>query len=305
MIIMLDVVHDFFQTLEPYVEGPARSLAALFPTPNRVVIDQFFVYFLLSLWFCLCIFITSRACTRALVGKAYDQLLPNDRRTWHTNLVTFWPAFAVTAFAVTAVVEFDVSMTSFASAVSPYSVKACGLAIGYMTWDLAVMLLNWEDQCLAYGGEGAMYLFIVHHLLSIVLWPYALTRGLCVYHINWFLVSEATNFNMSLRWYFVKLDKTASKAYLLNGLAWIPLFMGIRVAVIPKLFQLYFSGDWSVFTGVEYWLARTTLPIPSLLNLYWARQIIDGAVQHLRGEPAPAKSTTTVVKSKSKSKKRN
>jgi hypothetical protein len=302
---MLDAVHDFFQALEPYVEAPARAIAALYPTPNRVLIDQFFIYFLLSLCFCLCMFITSRAFTHAIVGKAYDKLLPSDRRTWHTNLVTFWPAFAVTAFALPAIVEFDVSMTSFASNVSPYTVKACGLAIGYMTWDLAVMLLNWADQCLAYGGKGAMYLFIVHHLLSIALWPYALTRGLCVYHINWFLVSEATNFNMSLRWYLVKLDKTASKAYLLNGLAWIPLFMGIRVVVIPKLFMLYFHGDWSVFTSVEYWLARTTLPIPSFLNVYWARQIVEGAVQHLIGESAPAKAAVTKSKSKSKSKKMN
>jgi len=295
---MLEVLHDFFARLEPHVAAPARSLAALYPAPALRVSELFFTYFILSLCFCGVIFVASRSCTSAFVGKSYAALLPSDRRTWHTNMVTFWPAFAVTAFALPAVRTFDGSLTSFSSQASAYTIKACGMSIGYMTWDLGVMLMNWSDQCLAYGGEGPMYLFIVHHILSMILWPYALTRGLCAYHINWFLISECTNFNMSLRWYMVKLNMTKSKVYLLNGLSWIPLFLGVRVLVIPSLFKSYWYSDWSVFTPEQVWIARVTLPIPSLLNVYWARQIVQGAVQFLVTGEDPEKKAAPVAATK-------
>ena len=94
-------------------------------------------------------------------------------------------------------------------------------------------------------------------------------RGRCVYFINWFLVSEVTNFNMSLRWFLMKAKLENSKLYLWNGLTWLPLFFCIRVMVIPNLIDALLHSDWEVLTTGEKWTARLLLPIPMLLNTYW------------------------------------
>jgi hypothetical protein len=64
-------------------------------------------------------------------------------------------------------------------------------------------------------------------------------------------------------------------------LTWIPLFMGVRVVVIPRLFAAYVNSNWGVLTSSQYYAALITLPIPSLLNLYWAQQIVVGATKFL------------------------
>ena len=275
--------HDAFATLEPFL-APLGEWTAKVVTGNPAhdVARALFTYYFMSIACNAFIMLVSLCFSRRVVGaKRFDAMKPHERTTWHTNLCTFWPAFAVTAYALPAIATFSGKSDSFVSDVSALTSKACGLSIGYMTWDLGVILARWDDQVVAYGGKGALYLFIVHHVFSIVLWPYALMRHLCAYHINYFLVSEVTNFNMSLRWILAALNMSNTKLYLINGLAWIPLFLGVRVVVIPQLFAAYMNSDWGVLTTPQYYAALLTLPIPSLLNLYWAQQIVVGAAKFL------------------------
>lgn len=275
---------EFLTSFEPLVRAPARALASLVGgTGPAATAETLFAHYLISLAWCVVILLFSLACSRrCIVGaKRFDALRAHERSTWHTNLCTFWPAFAVTAYALPAILEFDGNVRTFKSVVSANTARACGMSVGYMTWDLFVIVTRWSDQKTAYGGANALWLFIAHHVFSIILWPYALTRGLCAYHINFFLVSEVTNFNMSLRWILATLKKTETKLYLVNGLGWIPLFVSVRVVVIPRLFDAFMKSDWSVFTPAQYWVALLTLPIPSMLNLYWTKQIIEGATKFL------------------------
>jgi hypothetical protein len=92
---------------------------------------------------------------------------------------------------------------------------------------------------------------------------------------------------MSLRWILDALQKQDTKLYLVNGLTWIPLFLSVRVLIIPRLLSAYMYSDWSVFNAAQYWTALLTLPIPSMLNLYWAQQIIVGAAKFLITGEAP------------------
>jgi hypothetical protein len=287
--------HALVARLEPFFVAPAKLSAALVTgsTTRHEIAETLFAYYFISIACCVGIMIFSLVFSRrCIVGaKRFDALRPCDRNTWHTNLCTFWPAFAVTMYAAPAIGTFAGRADSFTGAVSTLTAKACGMSIGYMTWDLFVIVSRWKDQLEAYGGAGALRLFIVHHVFSIVLWPYALTRGLCAYHINYFLVSEVTNFNMSLRWILSALKLSDSKLYLVNGLSWIPLFMGVLVVVIPRLYAAFMGSDWSVFTPAQYWAALLTLPIPSALNVYWAQQIVVGATKFLLTgeEPGAAK----------------
>ena len=57
--------------------------------------------------------------------------------------------------------------------------------------------------------------------------------------VNFFLVSELTNSNMATRWFLLKCKLESSTFYVLNGLAWIPLFLVVRVLVIPSMLQAF------------------------------------------------------------------
>jgi len=296
----LAFAHAAFESLEPRVDTLARWTSRLVTgADDHAVAHPLFAYFYISLACNAGILLASLLLSRRILGAArFDGMKPHHRVTWHTNLCTFWPAFAVTAYALPAVVDFRGNPNSFASEVSTMTSKGCGMSIGYMMWDLGVILVRWEDQLKAYGGAGALYLFIAHHVFSILLWPYALTRGLCAYDINYFLVSEVTNFNMSLRWILSALKMSDTTLYLVNGLGWIPLFLSVRVAVIPRLFASFVGSDWSVFTPAQRWVALLTLPIPSMLNLYWSKKIVFGALKFLTTGEEPDLKTSPAKKKK-------
>ena len=113
----------------------------------------------------------------------------------------------------------------------------------------------------AYGGVTpyALFIFLLHHTFSIAAWPYAVSAGRCVYFVNYFLVSEVTNFNMSLRWYLMKTNREGGSLYFWNGILWIPLFFCVRVAVIPNLVDRYLNSDWRALGPNETWAARLLL----------------------------------------------
>ena len=133
----------------------------------------------------------------------------------------------------------------------------------------------------AYGGLSPYVLFLFHHTLSIAAWPYAVSAGRCVYFVNYFLASEVTNVNMSLRWFLMKTGLEGSRVYFWNGILWIPLFFAVRVAVIPNLVDQYWNSDWSALGPVETWAARLLLPIPVGLNVYWFGLIVSTAVKYI------------------------
>jgi hypothetical protein len=151
----------------------------------------------------------------------------------------------------------------------------------------------------AYGGLSPYVLFLFHHTLSLLAWPYAVSAGRCTYFVNFFLVSEVTNVNLSLRWFLMKTGKgEESRAYFINGVLWIPLFFAVRVAVIPDLVDQYWNSDWSKLGPIETWAARTLLPVPVGLNVYWFGLIMHTAYVALFGKEAAKTAKTKETKKK-------
>ena len=246
------------------------------------VTSIFFAYVLFAITFCLCATVSSVVLSPKIFRKYWARVSDSDKKIWHTNMDTYFPAFFVTLFALPAILTFDGGDgTTFVHRASLDTVRACGLSLGYMAWDLAVMLEDPKGQQATYGGKKAYYLFIVHHVFSICIWPYAVLAGRCVYFVNFFLVSEVTNSNMSTRWFLLKCKLEKSAFYVLNGLAWIPLFLGVRVLVIPLMLKAFIFGSWNALSIGEKIVAFTTLPIPSMLNVYWARMIVRNALKYL------------------------
>ena len=190
--------------LGSYVDGLVKQgLTRALGPGDRVPLEIFFNYALFSLCICLGIFTASRIISPRLFKGAMSHLKPFEVKIWHTNMVTFLPTFAVTFFALPAILKYSAERYTFIAPASAETLKATGMSLGYMTWDLMVLIFDAKDQMAAYGGVTPYVLFIFHHTFSIAAWPYAVSAGRCVYFVNYFLVSEVTNFNMSLRWYLM------------------------------------------------------------------------------------------------------
>jgi hypothetical protein len=257
----------------------------------HVAFLMFITHAMLGLLCCVAVFLTSKLLSPIVFRSVLSKLAPFEQKIWHTNMVTFFPTFAVTYFALPAILDHAGARYSFVEPASANTLKACGMSLGYMTWDLGVLIFDARDQMRAYGGVLPYILFLFHHTLSIVAWPYAVCAGRCVYFVNFFLVSEVTNFNMSLRWFLLTAKKESGSLYMVNGLLWIPLFFAVRVAVIPRLVDEYWNGDWAQLGPVETMTARAMLPIPVMLNVYWMGLIASGALKFLKTgstEEAPA-----------------
>jgi hypothetical protein len=290
---------------EPGPMGPAvdalvdRALTLAFGAGDRPALAIFFHHALLALAMCACIFVASKALSPRLFGDALAKLEPFERKIWHTNMVTFFPAFAVTYYAAPAILEYSGTRYDFLHPASLNTLKGCGMSLGYMFWDLMVLLADPADQMKAYGGLSPYVLFLFHHTLSLLAWPYAVSAGRCTYFVNFFLVSEVTNVNLSLRWFLMKTGKgEQSVAYFINGVLWIPLFFAVRVAVIPDLVDQYWNSDWSKLGPIETWAARTLLPVPVGLNVYWFGLITHTAYVALFGTESAKTAKTKETKKK-------
>ena len=151
---------------------------------------------------------------------------------------------------------------SFVHPATHDTLKGCGMSLGYMFWDLMVLITDPVGQMKAYGGLSPYVLFLFHHTLSIAAWPWP-SPPADAYFVNYFLASEVTNVNMTLRWFLMKTGLEGSRVYFWNGILWIPLFFAVRVAVIPNLVDQYWNSDWSALGPVETWAARLLAPHPS------------------------------------------
>ena len=98
---------------EPGPMGPVvdalvdRALTLAFGAGDRPALAIFFHHALLALAMCACIFVASKALSPRLFGDALAKLEPFERKIWHTNMVTFFPAFAVTYYAAPAILEYS------------------------------------------------------------------------------------------------------------------------------------------------------------------------------------------------------
>jgi hypothetical protein len=54
------------------------------------------------------------------------------------------------------------------------------------------------------------------------------------------------------------------------------------------MLKAFIFGSWNALSAGEKIVAFTTLPIPSMLNIYWARMIVSNAMKYLLTGKDPA-----------------
>ena len=67
---------------------------------------------------------------------------------------------------------------------------ACGLTCGYFLQDCMNMLLNPKQFTKELGGASAYAIMWMHHVLSILIWPYALIYSKAAFFVIYFIATE-------------------------------------------------------------------------------------------------------------------
>ena len=150
----------------------------------------------------------------------------------------------------------------------PNASIACALAIGYMTFDLGAMLVGWRTSIKA-NGWLTYQLYIWHHLLSILFWPVAVLCGSFTFFVNWFVLSEMSSPWLGMRGAMLSLGTINTPLGLVVQLLFVLTFVLGRIVVMPDLIKAFVWADWEAVPAWQARIAKTTVPIPFLLNAYW------------------------------------
>jgi len=172
--------------------------------------------------------------------------------------------------------------------------KSCAISIGYMTYDLVCMLWFYNDlirpkkkELRRKGqiGKTLFYQMLMHHILSILCWPYAVTKNAMSWAVGYFMFTEITNCGLNGR---SILDILGYGDSTLPGqcisIMWIIQFTIVRIVPIPLLVYFLAMGDYSKLEFVDKILCLLTVPIPFMLNLMWYGQIMAMVMKKLRGK---------------------
>ena len=149
---------------------------------------------------------------------------PGKKILWGTTSVAMAiPPFIVPYYAYLGLMEFQETQGQL-TMVGPsnYNLRfALGFSLGYMAFDTAMMVVFYKP--LRKALKPALYdQMMYHHVLSLLLWPYAFYVEKCIVAIGYFLFTESSNFLLNLRFVTVHSPFNFSSALTEEGQS--PLF---------------------------------------------------------------------------------
>lgn len=140
------------------------------------------------------------------------------------------------------------------------------MCVGYFTWDL----YNYRIQ------EVFEFVMILHHLISIIVWPIATCYGLGNFFLLYFIATEFSSPLIHVRWYLRSIYGKKIE-WLIATVTFVLVFTFARIITMPYvLFGLYASNTWQ-HSSLPFWLrliSTSTLYLPCLLNMYWFLYIL-------------------------------
>ena len=192
--------------------------------------------------------------------------------------------------------------------VPPMAAVACGGAVGFFLADCAILLLAPREMTRELGGQSAYVLMWVHHLLAILVWPYALLASRSAVFAVYFLATEFTNVFQNLFWLASRgelFGRGATRAETLIGGLWLLSFFAVRVAPVPFLGAKYVDAHFRVPTTApkiglvssenaygcnlnpaEWAVSVVSIALPVALNLFWFLKMLAKAWRTLAGTSA-------------------
>jgi len=169
------------------------------------------------------------------------------------------------------------------------AVWACGLVCGYFLQDSIIMALFPKETAKELGGATAYKIMWVHHIVSLLVWPYSLVYSKSVVFVVYFMATEVTNIGQNLFLLANRAQLFGAGADTPIGLAWAVTFFVARIVPVPFImyawaFSHFGNGACGYFSTAEYAVSLLTVPIPIGLNLYWFYLIMRKATRLVFGK---------------------
>jgi len=153
--------------------------------------------------------------------------------------------------------------------------------LGYFLYDLCLPLFPSTNMTMP-------PLIVMHHLLCVAVWPLSYYHEAGCFYILYFMAAELSTPLLWLVVYFMPkhgLDDRPGPLRTVLGVLMALVFFLVRVLPAPWLLS-------SLVTSQSFWkdkdmsihvLAMITLPLPSLLFIFWFAKIIHGFVKAVSG----------------------
>lgn len=154
-------------------------------------------------------------------------------------------------------------------------IVALPFTLGYFLYDCVVMAID---------DEVYMPLMVVHHIISLVVWPVSLFHRAGVFYIAWFLATEVSTPLLHLTVFFLPKHGVDGAIPTVVGLSLIVVFFLVRVLPGPMML-LSLAQSWRFWSDVHPAVTATamlTIPIPPFLFGYWFYKLVAGAVKALQ-----------------------
>jgi hypothetical protein len=139
--------------------------------------------------------------------------------------------------------------------------------------------------------KADFYVMLVHHILSVLIWPWAVMNSVYAWWINYFLVTEVTNIGLNLRWLLQRGKLASDDTVTVLSVVWAFAFMVIRILPVPFLIYYYcvtVVPGCALDSSIVHAVAVVCIPIPIMLNTYWFNLIVGMAMKKLKPKKAEA-----------------
>lgn len=168
---------------------------------------------------------------------------------------------------------------------------SCGITCGCFVFD-CFLLWVYKRELGAEMGRANVTLMWPHHILSLLIWPYAVLYSKSAIFVVYFLSTELSSI-------FLNLAAFASKGGFFKqlelgfGFVMLIAFALWRIAPIPVILYSYGVTHFGTLScglsRVDWWVSALSIPLPLLLNCFFFQGLVKKALRTLRGESKPQK----------------
>lgn len=208
----------------------------------------------------------------------WNKDFPNEKKVlWHTTIVAgFCPLMMVkTASTELYKIYQWKSQYPLQNMMSDYKASAAifyliGLSCGYMLFDTLCMIVF--SKPLIKAMRAPLFLqMILHHLASLILFPYALCSGVSVVYIVFNAFTEITNPCLNLRWILENHPSTSgTRLNRFMNIAFVLVFFVLRMIPLPFLLvNCFLPWNHVSLTWFQSFIVIFFLPVPFYLNAFW------------------------------------
>jgi TLC domain len=158
-----------------------------------------------------------------------------------------------------------------------------GAVCGFFVFDMSLLAVSKTYRDVL--GGSLTVLLLVHHIISLVVWPYCVLVDRSVFFVVQLLTTELSNIGQNIYNIYnaLPIQHTLS---LPIGITWIVLFAACRIVVMPWVAYVYYELlvlPGCGYTPLERIVGLITVPIPSMMNVWWFYLLIAGAIKQVGG----------------------